>query len=180
MVDCNATTGFAQAPRVSAGEDNVHLPVGAADREYFEYPATTNPSGTATQLRDMEGAREDDVASYVIPEDSELGWCTATSPRSGLILGYVWPTADYPWLTMYRSVVDGEIKARGLEFGTTGLHQPFGVLVKEGSILGRPLLHWLDAVSSCQTRRNKRTVSAWAVQGPHYSHYAALDLIWLG
>lgn len=33
----------------------------------------------------------------------------------------------------------------GLEFGTTGLHQPFSVLIKEGPILGRPNVHWLDA-----------------------------------
>lgn len=33
----------------------------------------------------------------------------------------------------------------GLEFGTTGLHQPFHVLIKEGPILDRPNVHWLDA-----------------------------------
>ena len=33
------------------------------------------------------------------------------------MLGYVWPPEDYPWLSLYRSVVDGKIAARGLEFG---------------------------------------------------------------
>ena len=61
------------------------------------------------------------------------------------MVGYVWPPEDYPWLSLYRSVVDGKIAARGLEFGTGGLHQPFGVLIKEGPILGRPNVHWLDA-----------------------------------
>lgn len=61
------------------------------------------------------------------------------------MLGYVWPPSDYPWLSLYRSVVDGKIAARGLEFGTTGLHQPFEVLIKEKNILDRPSVHWLDA-----------------------------------
>ncbi len=61
------------------------------------------------------------------------------------MLGYLWPPEDYPWLSLYRSVVNGKIAARGLEFGTGGLHQPFEVLIKEGPILGRPNVHWLDA-----------------------------------
>ena len=63
VVDSNATTGFAQAPRVSPREPNVELPVSAKDRQYFTFPHTANPSGTATQIRTMEGAQEDDVAS---------------------------------------------------------------------------------------------------------------------
>ena len=42
VVDSNATTGFAQAPRVAPGEDNVQLPVSAAERQYFTFPETTN------------------------------------------------------------------------------------------------------------------------------------------
>jgi hypothetical protein len=32
-----------------------------------------------------------------------------------------------------------------LEFGTTGLHQPYGILVAKGRIFGRPLFGYLDA-----------------------------------
>ncbi len=35
--------------------------------------------------------------------------------------------------------------ARGLEFGSTGLHQPFPTLVKKGKIMGRPLYEYIDA-----------------------------------
>lgn len=81
----------------------------------------------------------------IIPDGASVGWCTATSSKDKLVLGYVWPPEDYPWLSLYRSIVDGKIAARGLEFGTGGLHQPFEVLIKEGPILGRPNVHWLDA-----------------------------------
>ena len=40
---------------------------------------------------------------------------------------------------------DGKPHARGLEFGSTGLHQPFPVLVKKREIFGRQLFEFLDA-----------------------------------
>jgi len=39
-----------------------------------------------------------------------------------------------------------------LEFGTTGLHQPFGVMMKKGTMFGRPLCEWLDAGESTAKR----------------------------
>ena len=44
------------------------------------------------------------------------------------------------------------LRRRGLEFGTSGLHQPFGVLIREGPILGRPNVHWLDAGETATLR----------------------------
>jgi hypothetical protein len=95
------------------------------------------------------------------------------SPTTGLTIGYVWKTADYPWFSSWRSsegnapvsadlpfhfkcicalkacmyfVLCGRVSsvcfvdwsallqiaqgARGLEFGTTGVHQPFPELAK--------------------------------------------------
>lgn len=41
---------------------------------------------------------------------------------------------------------------RGLEFGTTGLHQPFSVLARKGQIWERPLFEYLDAGQSMVRR----------------------------
>jgi hypothetical protein len=65
-----------------------------------------------------------------------------------LLIGYIFRTADYPWLNIWRHVEDGKPLARGLEFGTTGLHQPFPVLVSKPRILGRPTFVYLDAGES--------------------------------
>jgi len=42
--------------------------------------------------------------------------------------------------------------ARGLEFGTTGMHQPFPILTAKLSIWGKPTFQFLDAGASA-TRR---------------------------
>ena len=83
---------------------------------------------------------------YVI--DGDIGWVTAANAAKGLLIGYVWKTAEYPWLNMWRRVEDGRPLARGLEFGTTGLHRPFPDLVRKGRIFGRPIVEFLDASES--------------------------------
>jgi hypothetical protein len=47
-------------------------------------------------------------------------------------------------------VEKGKPFARGLEFGTTGLHQPFPVLLSKGRIFGRPLFAYLDTGESAK------------------------------
>ena len=71
---------------------------------------------------------------------------TAVSPKSRLLIGYVWDTKDYPWLNLWRHVENGRPAARGLEFGTTGLHQPFGEMVRRGGrLFETPLFAYLDS-----------------------------------
>src|SRR5262249_18392815 len=83
------------------------------------------------------------VVSFVI--EDKLGWVTATNASTELLLGYLFSTAEYPWLNIWRFVQDGKPFARGLEFGTTGLHQPFKVLISKPEIFGKPTFSYLDA-----------------------------------
>jgi hypothetical protein len=123
FVDANAGAGFAQA---TPNQDPLPWPLAhSADLRYL----TNDPNPN--------------VVSYII--EAETGWVTAASPTAGLIAGYLWNTSDYPWLNLWRDVANGRPAARGLEFGTTGLHQPYPELVRRGRMLGRPLLSFLDA-----------------------------------
>ena len=134
LVDSNARQGFMQ----SSPLPNPELPE-------IVWPVALQDA-LPIDLRRLTDDPLPNVCSFVV--DDELGWVTAYSPAHGLILGYVWRTAEYPWLNIWRHVSDGKPLARGLEFGTTGLHQPFPTLVKKGTIFGRPLLDYLDAAES--------------------------------
>jgi hypothetical protein len=94
-------------------------------------------------MRFLTNNPDPNVVSYTI--DEEYGWVTASSPAQGLLIGYLWKTAEYPWFNAWRHVEKGRPLARGLEFGTTGLHQPYPTLVAKGRIFGRPLYEYLDA-----------------------------------
>jgi len=134
VVDSNARRGFMQSsPLPNPEEPPVWWP--QAQKE-----------GTAVNLRHLTDDPLPNVVSYTV--DEEFGWVTAATPGQGLLVGYLWRTSEYPWLNIWRDVRDGKPAARGLEFGTTGLHQPFSVLIAKGKIFGRPLYGYLDAGES--------------------------------
>jgi Domain of unknown function (DUF4432) len=131
VVDANARKGFMQStPLPNPEEPAVFWPQALLD-------------GQPVNLRHLSDNPDPNVVSFVI--EDEYGWVTAVNAARGLLLGYLWKTADYPWLNIWRHVQDGKPLARGLEFGTTGLHQPFGVLLKKGRIFDRPIYAYLDA-----------------------------------
>jgi hypothetical protein len=131
VVDANARRGFMQSsPLPNPEAPEVHWPEARRD-------------GQPVNLRYLTNDHNPNVVSYTIDED--YGWATACNPAQGLLIGYIWKTAEYPWFNAWRHVEKGKPLARGLEFGTTGLHQPFPVLVSKGRIFGRPLYEFLDA-----------------------------------
>jgi hypothetical protein len=135
-VDCNGRRGFAQGGELPDPEKpETNWPV-AIDRK----------TGSESDLRRLGANPEPNVASFAI--DAEWGWITASSPTRGLLIGYAWRTSDYPWVSVWRDVREGRPSARGLEFGTTGLHQPFAALTRKGRIFERPLFEYLDAGAS--------------------------------
>jgi hypothetical protein len=140
LVDSNATLGFSQEGEVPAGS-------GSAS----SWPRMVIQE-QAVDLRQFRSNESDgaahDVSSFVFDSKTEVGWVTAVNPKAELLLGYTWQTKDYPWLNIWRHRENGRVKSRGLEFGTTGLHQPFGILVGRGRIFNRPLFSFIDAGAS--------------------------------
>ena len=94
--------------------------------------------------RHMTGG-DDDVQSYEVDPGSKFGWICATNLKLGLLIGYVWPAKDYPWISLWCCSREGKPYARGLEFGSTGLHQPFHILARHPELLGLPTFKYLDA-----------------------------------
>jgi len=85
------------------------------------------------------------VSSFVYGQNEEYGWVTACNPGKKLMLGYLWKTRDYCWINFWRSMENGVPMAFGMEFGTTGLHEPFPVVAKKGKIFDRNIYDYIDA-----------------------------------
>lgn len=134
LVDANARQGFMQSS-----------PMPNPEHPSVVWPQALKDS-TPVNMRMLTDDPNPNVVSYVV--DQEWGWTTAATPGKGLLLGYLWKTAEYPWFNAWRHTEQGKPAARGLEFGTTGLHQPYPVLVKKGRIFGRPLYDFLDTGES--------------------------------
>lgn len=142
LVDCNGKRGFAQGPNRTYSA--------TPEKPTVEFPRSVNRAGEEANARHMTGG-DDDVQSYEVEPGSPVGWICATSPAAGLLLGYVWPAADYPWISLWCCSRGGRACARGLEFGTTGLHQPFPILSRHPRIFDLPTSQYIDA-GETQTR----------------------------
>lgn len=137
IVDCNGCRGLAQGAVGDIKEVS----------EKCVFPNATLPDGSTVSARHMTGG-EDDVFSYEVSADSRFGWVCATSPEHNLLFGYIWLRTDYPWVSLWCCSRDGKPVARGLEFGTTGLHQPDPFLIQHPRIFGLPTFDHLDANES--------------------------------
>lgn len=85
------------------------------------------------------------VSSFVYNQNNKYAWTTACNPKEKLMLGYIWKTEQYPWINFWRSMSNGSPVAFGMEFGTTGLHEPFPILAKKGKIFDRNIYEFIDA-----------------------------------
>ena len=132
LVDANGAKGFMQ-----------DRPMPNPEEPAVFWPQALNRNGEYVNLRHLTDSHEPGVVSYVI--DEEYGWTTASSPTTGLLIGYLWKTCEYPWFDAWRHTANGKPFSRGLEFGTSGLHQPFPILIKKGKIFDRSIYEYLDA-----------------------------------
>lgn len=133
-VDAGAGRGFMQSS-----------PLPNPERPEVRWPNALK-DGKRVDLRRLNDDPNPNVVSFEVR--GPLGWTTACAPEQGRLIGYVWNPAEYPWFNAWRHVENGKPALRGLEFGTTGLHQPFPVLVKKGRIFDLPLYTYLDAGES--------------------------------
>ncbi|MBI4659034.1 MAG: hypothetical protein HY735_09335 [Verrucomicrobia bacterium] len=131
LVDANAGRGFMQSS-----------PLPNPEEPAVRWPEALK-KGRPVDIRRLTDDHDPNVVSYTINED--YGWATASSPNRGLLIGYIWRKSEYPWFNVWRHVENGKPSARGLEFGTTGLHQPFPILVAKGRIFDTPIYEYLDA-----------------------------------
>ena len=136
IIDCNALKGFMSESIMPNPEEPT-----------INWPANVY-RGKLVDLRYLTDDPRPGVTSFVFRDGIEYGWVTACNPGKGLLLGYRWKLSEYPWLNIWRNVREGKPAARGIEFGTTGLHRPFGILLEKHTMFGRPLYEYLDAGES--------------------------------
>ncbi len=137
VVDSNGGRGFMQ-------EASLENPQGRV----VHWPRAKKLDGTEVDVRFLSGDDQPPVVTYLV--EADYGWVTGSSPDNGLLIGYLWRTAEFPWLNIWRNAREGKPYARGLEFGTTGLHRPGHDLVATGRIFDRPVYRYIDA-SETQT-----------------------------
>ncbi len=92
-----------------------------------------------------------DLASCQMDPSRTLAYVTALNVEKGLLLGYVFPREDYPWVMNWMNYTADARAARGMEFST----QPFDVSHREtvemNPLFGTPTFKWLPAKAKIQS-----------------------------
>ncbi len=91
------------------------------------------------------------VNSFLVNPSRDWGFFTAFHARFGLLFGYLFPRAEFPWLNVWDNN-DEQLQARGMEFSNTPHHGTMKMLISSPEVLGVPAYEWLDA-RSCISKR---------------------------
>ena len=83
---------------------------------------------------------------------------TLYHPDYRVLIGYVFPGGDHPWIADWqenRSATarpwNGQVVARGIEFGSSPFDEGLRKSVERGSFLGAPTYRWIGGRQRLQT-----------------------------
>lgn len=118
---------------------------GNLDRNSFRWPNAMLSTGEKVDLRNTN-TENGFVTTHLFNKKDEISWITAYSPEKNILLGFVFKTADYPWINYWHHYPEGQPYVKGLEFGTTGLGADYAVLLSEEThFQGEPSYIMMDA-----------------------------------
>lgn len=138
MLDLPGTKGLIMAGRDAGGA----LPVGEV-----MWPTAVKPDGTPVDLRPSQ-ATPASTTYYPIRLDQTraLSYFTMYHVDYPLLVGYLFPTADNPWIVDWQenqSNPSAPLIARGIEFGTSPFDEGLRKSVDRGSLFGVPTYQWI-------------------------------------
>ena len=134
LINTNAKEGFDQRTNFRYLEDSSFL-----------WPEAVMADGAQLDLRKVT-SEKGYVTTHIFSREDSLGWVTATNAAKNVLFGYVWKTREYPWLNVWHHYKEGRPYVQGLEFGTTGLGQPYVLLLNHAvDFHGRKSFEYMDA-----------------------------------
>ena len=120
----------------------------AADRE-FAWPHAPAGDSATVSLREFRAIPDGQVYTAVVTNTSrDAGWFTLYNTDHPLLVGYLFPTADHPWVIDWQNQPNPHSTAgtaRGIEFGTSPFDEGLRRSVERASMFGAPTYKWIGA-----------------------------------
>ena len=120
---------------------------------YAPYSASSDDPTHKADLRKMHALRPaSSYTAHVADPAQEHACFVAFSPQYKLAFGYVWKTADFPWMGIWEENCsrpgppwDGRTITRGMEFGVSPFPESRRAMIERSRLLDTPTYKWLPA-----------------------------------
>jgi hypothetical protein len=134
------------------------LKAGGSDRRLmpgreFHWPSAPALDGSKIDLRQTPpDPHYLDHATTLVDPGRKYGWTTALNVKEGLIIGYVFRRAEFPWVQYWGNYPPTHKMSRGLEFSSQPFDVPRREAIGSAPLFGAPTYRWLPAKSSIEAR----------------------------
>ncbi len=141
VLDMSGTKAMSDPRRTANGQ-------WAASRE-FVWPTAPTPDGGTISLREFHAVPQGQVYTAILADQSRpLSWFTMFNRDYPLLVGYVFPTADYPWMSEWQNKPSADSAAgmaRAVLFGTSPWDEGLRKSVERGQLFGVPSYRFIAA-----------------------------------
>lgn len=122
----------------------------------FDWPMRPRAQSTPEDLRVYTNASNSSgFTTHLMDPHNEQAFFIAWSPRSHLLMGYVWRRTDFPWLGIWEEnhsrtnpPWNGRTMTRGMEFGASPFPETRRKMIERNSLFGVPGYRWIPAHST--------------------------------
>ncbi|MBI1353085.1 MAG: hypothetical protein GC160_01980 [Acidobacteria bacterium] len=151
FLDMSATRGEVRR----GGEETNSLAPGEVT-----WPEGKAADGSPTSLRPLQPTpNAGTYVGYRMDPARETAWFTMYNEDYRALVGYIWKTADFPWIGDWQEngrnkpiPWEGKTKARGMEIGTTPFGASMEAVVSAGPLWGTPTYRWIGGRQKAETR----------------------------
>ena len=141
VLDMSGTRGMTDPKRTAGGK--------WGEGQLFQWPAAPRSDGIDLSLRDFHAIPGGQVYTPVLTNRSKTqSWFTVYNADYPLLVGYVFPTDDHPWIVDWQNQPRADVAtgtARGIEFGTSPFDEGLRKSVERGQLLGAPTYRFIGA-----------------------------------
>jgi hypothetical protein len=141
ILDMSGTRGITDATRTAGSK--------WAEGRLFEWPDAPTRDGVELSLGDFHAIPGGQVYTPVLADRSKpQGWFTLYNPDYPLLVGYLFPAADHPWIVDWQNQPRADTTegmARGIEFGTSPFDEGLRKSVERATLLGASTYKFIGA-----------------------------------
>jgi hypothetical protein len=130
-----------------------------AGKNYFDTGPVKERAGGGTVQREFTSKpATGGYYAMLMDTSAPLGWFTSFHSGHRVLIGYLFPTVDNPWIADWQENQrnkgkpwEGKAVARGIEFGSTPLAEGLRRSVERATMLGAPTYRWIGARQRLKT-----------------------------